>query len=334
MIAVKSLPSRAPGVKEGPRDSAAVAQITQALTAPGMKNVKVVASTADVGVAIREFLLKPDVAMAPATPEVGFIHRKLPNADVYFIANTDNRPHAFNATFRTSMSGAEWWDPMTGNIMGAGAVPTLHFDLAPYESRVVVFSDQVNPAPQRPATRPFPPIDLSHDWRVTFDQSGTGETMQTLHSWTDNAAQKYYSGTAIYTRTVEIPEAVAESGQVILDFGEGTPVAREALHQAGTRTWYDPPVREVAVVSVNGKPAGDLWHPPYRLDVAALLHAGTNELRIVVANTAINELAGRAAPDYRLLNLRYGEKFTPQDMDHLEPLPSGILGTVRLISGP
>jgi hypothetical protein len=334
VIAVKSLPSRAPGVKEGPRDSAAVAQITQALTAPGMKNVKVVASTADVGVAIREFLLKPDVAMAPATPEVGFIHRKLPNADVYFIANTDNRPHAFNATFRTSMSGAEWWDPMTGNIMGAGAVPTLHFDLAPYESRVVVFSDQVNPAPQRPATRPFPPIDLSHDWRVTFDQSGTGETMQTLHSWTDNAAQKYYSGTAIYTRTVEIPEAVAESGQVILDFGEGTPVAREALHQAGTRTWYDPPVREVAVVSVNGKPAGDLWHPPYRLDVAALLHAGTNELRIVVANTAINELAGRAAPDYRLLNLRYGEKFTPQDMDHLEPLPSGILGTVRLISGP
>jgi hypothetical protein len=76
-----------------------------------------------------------------------------------------------------------------------------------------------------------------------------------------------------------------------------------------------------------------VWHPPYRLDVTTLVHAGTNELRIVVANTATNELAGRAAPDYRLLNLRYGEKFTPQDMDHLEPLPSGILGTVRLISG-
>ncbi len=33
-----------------------------------------------------------------------------------------------------------------------------------------------------------------------------------------------------------------------------------------------------------------------------LLHSGANELKIVVANTAINELAGRAAPDYRLLN--------------------------------
>jgi hypothetical protein len=332
VIAVKSLPSRAPGVKEGPRDSSAVAQISEALSAPGAKNVTIVASPVDVGAAIGA-ALKPDVAISPATPEVGFIHRKLANAEVYFIANTGNTPHAFDATFRTSMRGAEWWDPMTGNIMGAGAVPTIHFDLAPYESRVVVFSNRVNPAPQGPATRPFAPIDLSHDWKVTFDKSGTGETMQTLHSWTDIAAQKYYSGSAIYTRTVEIPEGVAKSGSVILDFGEGAPVPRQALHFAGSRTWYDPPVREVAVVTVNGKPAGDLWHPPYRLDVTALVHAGTNELRIVVANTAINELAGRAAPDYRLLNLRYGEKFTPQDMDHLEPLPSGILGTVRLTSG-
>jgi len=332
VIAVKSLPSRAPGVTEGPRDSAAVEQISQALSAPEAENVKIVASPADVGAAIGA-ILKPDVAISPATPEVGFIHRRLPTTDIYFVANTGNTAKAFNATFRAATSGAEWWDPFSGKITGAGSGPTLHFDLAPYESRVVVFTGNPALPPQPQATTPFAPIDLSHDWRVTFDKSGTGETMQTLHSWTDIGAQKYYSGTAIYTRTVEIPEAVAKSGSVILDFGEGTPVAREALHQAGTRTWYDPPVREVAMVSVNGKPAGDLWHPPYRLDVTALLHAGTNELRIVVANTAINELAGRAAPDYRLLNLRYGEKFTPQDMDHLEPLPSGILGTVRLISG-
>jgi hypothetical protein len=329
VIAVKSLPSRAPGVTEGP--AAAVAQISQELAQ--QKNVKIVANAADVGPAIRATFLKPDFEMAPATPEVGFIHRMLPGANVYFIANTDNRPHSFDGTFRARNGGAEWWDPFTGKVTGAGSGPTLHFDLAPYESRVVVFTDNPALPQQQQAAAPFAPIDLSQDWKVTFDKSGTGETMQTLHSWTDYEAQKYYSGSAIYTRSVEIPEAVAKSGSVILDFGEGTPVAREALHQAGTRTWYDPPVREVAVVSVNGKPTGDLWHPPYRLDVTALLHAGTNELRIVVANTAINELAGRAAPDYRLLNLRYGEKFTPQDMDHLEPLPSGILGTVRLISG-
>jgi hypothetical protein len=331
LIAVKSLPSRAPGVVEGPRDSAAVGQISQELAQ--QRNVRIVANAADVGPAIRASLLKPDVAISPATPEVGFIHRGLPWANIYFVANTDNRPHSFDATFRAARGGAEWWNPFTGKITGAGSGPTIHFDLAPYESRVVVFSNRPAPAPQQQAAAPFAPIDLSHDWKVTFNKSGTGETMQTLHSWTDYEAQKYYSGTAIYTRSVEIPEAVAKSGSVLLDFGEGTPVPREPLHQEGTRTWYDPPVREVAVVTVNGKPAGDLWHPPYRLDVTALVHTGWNDLRIVVANTAINELAGRAAPDYGLLNLRYGEKFTPQDMDHLEPLPSGILGTVRLISG-
>jgi hypothetical protein len=336
VIAVGSLPSRAPGVTEGPRDSAEVKRISQMMFMVGSdraaEHSRLIASPADLGAAIGAALM-PDVAIAPATPEVGFIHRKLPNAEVYFIANTGNTPHAFDATFREAHGGAEWWDPFTGKITGAGSGPTLHFDLAPYESRVVVFHEGAALPPQRQAATPFAPIDLSHDWRVTFDKSGTGETMQTLHSWTDYEAQKYFSGSATYTRTVEIPETVAKSGRVILDFGVGTPVPREALHQAGTRTWYDPPVREVAVVSVNGKPAGDLWHPPYRLDVTTLVHAGANELRIVVANTAINELAGRAAPDYRLLNLRYGEKFTPQDMDHLEPLPSGILGTVRLISG-
>ena len=38
---------------------------------------------------------------------------------------------------------------------------------------------------------------------------------------------------------------------------------------------------------------------------------------------------GRPLPSYRLLNLRYGERFTPQDMKDLQPLPSGILGPVR-----
>jgi hypothetical protein len=63
----------------------------------------------------------------------------------------------------------------------------------------------------------------------------------------------------------------------------------------------------------------------------SLLRPGANELKIVVANTAINELAGRAPTDYTLLWLRYGKRFAPQDVDHLEPLPSGILGPLRIV---
>ena len=52
----------------------------------------------------------------------------------------------------------------------------------------------------------------------------------------------------------------------------------------------------------------------------------------MVANTAINELAGQSLPDYKLLNMRYGNRFQPQDMDNLKPLPSGILGKLTLVS--
>jgi hypothetical protein len=58
---------------------------------------------------------------------------------------------------------------------------------------------------------------------------------------------------------------------------------------------------------------------------------GPNELRIVVGNTAINELAGGAMPGYRLLYARYGMEFQPQGMHDLQPLPSGILGHINLI---
>jgi len=62
-----------------------------------------------------------------------------------------------------------------------------------------------------------------------------------------------------------------------------------------------------------------------------LLKRGENHLKIVVGNTAINYLAGRRLPDYKLLNLRYGERFQPQDMDKVQPVASGLTGPVRLI---
>jgi hypothetical protein len=97
------------------------------------------------------------------------------------------------------------------------------------------------------------------------------------------------------------------------------------------RAYLDPPVREAAEVYVDGKRAGVVWRPPYRVDVTGFLHAGSNHLRIVVANTAINELAGQSLPDYRLLWARYGTRFAPQGMNDLHPLPSGLLGPVTLV---
>jgi hypothetical protein len=98
------------------------------------------------------------------------------------------------------------------------------------------------------------------------------------------------------------------------------------------QAWLEAPVREAAVVYINDRRAGSVWCPPYSLEVTDLLRPGDNKIRIVVANLAINYMAGRRLPDYRLLNLRYGERFQAQDMDKVQPVTSGLLGPIRLIA--
>ena len=118
-----------------------------------------------------------------------------------------------------------------------------------------------------------------------------------------------------------------------LDFGAGQAIP-EQPRRNGMRAWFEGPVREAAVVYINDQRAGSVWCPPYSVNVTKLLQRGENRLRIVVANTAINHMAGRRLPDYKLLHLRYGERFQPQDLENLQPLPSGLLGTVRLVGAP
>src|SRR5262249_14613039 len=155
--------------------------------------------------------------------------------------------------------------------------------------------------------------------------------MQELHSWSDEEPFKYFSGQVTYQKTVEVPSENPANTEYMLDFGDGTPVEKpQPLPNFNMRAYLESPVREAAQVFINGKSAGLVWHPPYRLNVTSLVKPGKNDIRIVVGNTAMNEMAGRALPDYRLLNDRYGERFIPQDMDKVAPLPSGILRGLRL----
>ena len=124
-----------------------------------------------------------------------------------------------------------------------------------------------------------------------------------------------------------LPESMLrDASSVRLDFGQGQPLEEVPGNSPGMRAWLDGPVREAAVVVVNDRRAGSVWCPPYSLDVTGFLRAGENRIKIMVANTAINHMAGRSLADYRLLRQRYGTRFEPQDTDKIQPLPSGLLG--------
>jgi len=328
LVATRRTPSLAPGLTDAESQTAKIREWSRAMfEAPGARG-HVVMDETKLGEQLHA-ALAADVATAP---EIGFVHRKLAYGDIYFVANTSNHPVHSPATFRVTGLEAAWYDPFTGKVTGAGT-NHIDLDLAPYESRLVVFSKQ-HIAPRPAVTGPAPaPVDLSSDWKVTFAGSTEPVAMTALRSWTEDAARKYFSGRATYEKTVTIDQAMAASKHPLyLNFGEGTPVNPQGRGGSGMRAMLENPVREAAVVTVNGKPAGSVWCAPYEVEVSGLLHAGENTIRVVVANLAINEMAKGPLWDYKALIAKYGDRFQDQDTANLQPLPSGLLGPVRLIA--
>lgn len=333
VISVESTPDRAPGLEDAATVGATIKKLAEPLA--GGKNARLVESDDKVGAALQD-AIKPDLALSDGAAGVGFIHRKLNDADVYFIANTSNEAVKTAASFRVSRRYVSIWDPQVGEARELGGAPaTLEF--APYESLVVVFSDE----PMAKGSRAIGGnakllANLTKDWTVHFP-AGDGhpafdQKMETPHSWTSDEATHYFSGVAVYTKTVHLTEAeLLGAGAITLDFGQGTTVAGNPNIRSGMRALLEGPIRDAAVVSINGQRAGSVWHPPYALDITRLLHAGDNKIEIQLANTAVNMLAGRSRTDYRLLSARYGQRFVPQDAEDIKVQPSGILGTVHLL---
>jgi hypothetical protein len=227
---------------------------------------------------------------------------------------------------------------MTGAIAPLAATRstdglTVPLDLEPYASRLVVFPRRAGAGPASTAAASRAPVatDISGGWTVTF-QPGSVVTMDRLKSWTDDAATRHFSGVATYEKEIAAtPAMIAPGRRVSLDFGEGRAIPEQTL-RSGMQAWLDAPVREAAVVYINGTRVGSVWCPPYALDITGALVPGTNRVRVAVANLAINAMAGRPLPNYRLLNLRYGTRFEPQDMDKVQPVAAGLLGPIRVVT--
>ena len=326
IIATRRLPSLAPGLLDGRTDSARVQELSRRLF------TRFVERDENTGSMLSQ-VVTPDFATGSAGPVIGFVHRKLPQGEIYFIANTSNQAIETRASIPVVGLRPEWWDPFSGEARPAryereGSLTKIRLKLAPYESRVIVFcrSRELAQAHEEGTTPALASIDLSTDWRLTFTRTGRTIHMHQLQSWTSDEEAQFYSGEVVYEKNVRISPS-----RTWIDFGPGTRVEENPPRKLGMRALLESPVRESAVVFVNGERVGTVWHPPYELDITRYVHRGENALRIAVGNLAINEMAGQALPDYRLLNLRYGERFVPQDMNDLKPLPSGILGRVRLV---
>ena len=282
----------------------------------------------------------PDVAIGSSALDVGFVHRRLADADVYFLANTSNVPRSVTARFRSQTPHAEVWNAFTGQAEGVEVGEAgMALALEPYGTRLVVFRKEASGPPLARKTAAGQTEELRSGWTVSVGGQGSGAAAEMPHSWAEDPRTSHFSGTASYTRRVTLPAGFRPPGRrVYLDFGDAKAIEPEPLPSGTLRgnsfaALVAPPIREAATVFVNGRRAGSVWAPPYRVDLTALLRDGANEIRIDVYNTAINSLAeGGHLPDTDALVERYGQRFRLQDLEGLRPLPSGILSVPRIVA--
>jgi hypothetical protein len=274
-----------------------------------------------VAQALAALQVAPDFEFTKPQPDTNllFVHRKLTDGDVFWVNNRNKRVETLVASFRVQGKEAELWHADTGEVEsapylianGRTAVP-LRLD--PHDAVFVVF--------RKPATlqaRALPrEIEtilgaVAGSWDVGF-QAERGApakiTLDKLSSWSESAdaGVKYFSGTGTYTKTIHAPADWMKSGvRLWLDLGD---------------------VKNLAEVSVNGKPLGIVWKPPFRVDVTGIIKPGANELEVKVTNLWVNRLIGDQQP-----NAAKKYTYTSQQFYRAESplLPSGLLGPVRFL---
>jgi hypothetical protein len=178
--------------------------------------------------------IKPDLKYSGGTPgtKMRFVHRSLGTQDIYWINTSDKENSQAKASLRISGKEPEVWNPVDGSISPVSystdsgrTVVTLNMD--PQDAVFVVFRK-----PSRgnslvvPEVRESELAKISGEWEVRFQPDrGAPEkaVFNELSPWNENGNPgiKYFSGTAEYMKTINVPEEWTSGGSELwLDLGE------------------------------------------------------------------------------------------------------------------
>ncbi|MGQ7947306.1 glycosyl hydrolase [Flavobacterium sp. WC2509] len=252
------------------------------------------------------------------TDKVYFAHRNLGDTDIYFFNNHSKKVFKDAIRLRTTATTAEYWDPTTGQqyILPVAASGKdgllLNIVLQSNESGFIVVTNEVSSSlstklnGQEEKASP-----IEGEWKVSFDSKwgGPGEvTFNNLTDWTQNTDEriKYYSGTAVYKKSIQLDKAVSGE-QVLLRF---------------------PQLGSIARVLINGTAVSTVWCSPWEADITEYIKKGENTLEIQVVNSLNNRMVGDASlPQEKRFTFSYPEIASAKD----RLVPSGIIDKVLLV---
>jgi hypothetical protein len=216
--------------------------------------------------------------------------RQKDGEDVFFVANLSRTNGAAKCSFNVAGKQPELWNPVTGEkrdldefeIENGRTILPLEFAAA--ESCFIVFRKEISSLTNSlaSASQNFPAqktvAEISGDWQISFDPKWGGPknvTFTNLDDWTQRAEDgiKFFSGTATYLKTFDLPklETKSRKPEMFLDLGT---------------------VHALAEVWLNGKNLGVIWTAPWRVDISSAVKKKNNRLEIKVTNVWANRLIG------------------------------------------
>ncbi|MCC6725017.1 MAG: glycoside hydrolase, partial [Saprospiraceae bacterium] len=261
--------------------------------------------------------ISEDVIIKNSKAKVLYVHRKTADMDIYWLNSRSAEENSAEVSFRVSGKVPELWHAQTGKTLklewrienGRTIVP-MGFEA--WGAAFIIFKEKTSETSHTLPKQIGDEISkMNGTWQVDFQEKrGAPKTalFEKLISWSEHyhVGIKYFSGTATYRNSFNIKE-IENGGQYLLDLGD---------------------VKNIAKVSLNGKPIGTAWKTPFELDITEAIKKGTNQLEIKVTNLWVNRLIGDAQPNMK-------ENITYTTMPFYrgnEPLlPSGLLGPVRVL---
>lgn len=236
-----------------------------------------------IATVLKEIELLPDFTTgANDSLQFLFIHKKIGNLQVYFVANQTPKNVAANCLFRVSKLSPQVWSPENGTV----SLPVFEtvndlqtavkYNFKPFEAVFFVFTDAKADKPLVPKADTIKISNLKNT--ISFTPAYNSPQIQQIINnegveWftnTENTAIKYFSGTAKYEITFDVSENIQPTDSVLLNIGN---------------------VEAIANVTLNGKNIGIAWTPTRIFNVTGLLK-NANKLEIEVATTFRNRFIG------------------------------------------
>lgn len=280
-----------------------------------------------VGEEVRSLLQGANTRREPmADRGLSFTRRQRSGGHDYFIANLDSSAVEGWVSLAAPAASAVLFDPRherTGRAavrQAEDGTAEVYLQLTPGEAAVLrTFEDRAAlEGPRWTYTEPREARPITGKWNVTFVDGGPvlpdSFSTNRLASWTELGGEdaRRFSGTARYEIAFEAAPTEADAWR--LDLGD---------------------IRASARVYLNGEDLGRAWAHPFRVPVGDALRNGTNRLVVEVTNLMANrivDLERREIEWKKFHDINFvGTDYEPFDASDWAPMPSGLLGPVRLV---